>query len=221
MAGRTALVFGGTGLIGKAVTEELSRSDNYKTVIVFTRRKSEIHDSSKIYNPVVDFEHIESFANQIRGEDIFICLGTTIKKAGSVGRMEEIDRDLPVSLAKKARENGAKRIAVVSSIGAKASSGNYYLRIKGEMEQGILGIDFETTAILRPSLLLGDRGEKRTGESAAKIFMKLLGLLLIGKFRKYRAIEGRNVAKAMIRMLENKNGKKIYESDQVQDISNR
>ena len=219
MAGRTAIVFGGTGLVGRSVIDELIKNENYGLIRVLTRSKVNYPGQLKIMNFIVDFGHPESFSEQIRGDDLFICLGTTIRKAGSVRKMEEIDRDLPVTLAKSAKGNNVKRIAVVSSIGADPGSSNYYLRIKGEMEQQILGLDFETVAVVRPSLLLGERKEKRFGESAGKVFMKIFGTLLFGKFRKYRAIEAGHVACAMIRILQEETGKKIFESDHLQKIA--
>ena len=219
MEKRTAIVFGGTGLVGRALIDELHQSDTYGQVKVFIRQEAGFPKDSKIRELVVDFEHPESFKGNITGDDLFICLGTTIKKAGSVRRMEEIDRDLPVILAGSARGNGVKRIAVVSSIGADKNSSNYYLRIKGEMEQGIMDLDFETAAIVRPSILLGARKERRIGEQAGKAAMKLLGFLLAGKYRKYRGIEGKDVAKAMVSILEKAQGREIYESDKLQKIA--
>jgi uncharacterized protein YbjT (DUF2867 family) len=221
MTDRTAIIFGATGLIGKSLTEELCNSGQYDKILVFSRKDVGYKDVRLIDNHVVDFEHPEIFSGEIKGHDLYICLGTTIRKAGSIEKMEKIDRDLPVILAKYAFKNGIKRVAVVSSIGADSSSSNYYLRIKGEMEQGILNIDFETIAIVRPSLLLGERTEQRFGESAAKIFMKVFGIFLFGRFKKYRAIEGRNVAKAMIRILAEYKGEGIFESDQLHKIANR
>jgi len=219
MEKRKAIVFGGTGLVGRALIDELHKSDNYDEVKVFIRSKAGFPGVSKIQELVVDFDHPESFAGNITGDDLFISLGTTIKKAGSVTKMEQIDRDLPVSLARSARNNGVKRIAVVSSIGADKNSSNYYLRIKGEMEQRIMDLDFETIAIVRPSLLLGARKERRIGEQAGKAAMKILGLFLVGKFRKYRGIEGRDVAKAMLSILQNSQGREIYESDKLQKVA--
>ncbi len=221
MKQRIALVFGGTGLTGKSLLDELCKSDRYEKILVFTRKDTLFTDSAKIENIVVDFDHPESFSGQIKGDDLYICLGTTIKKAGSIQKMEEIDRNLPVKLTKHAYENGVKRVAVISSIGANESSSNYYLRIKGEMELGILDNDFETIAIMRPSLLLGERNESRFGESVSKIFMKVFGLILYGSLKKYRAIEVKDVAAAMLRIILEEKGKIIFESDQIQKIADK
>lgn len=221
MKNRTAIVFGGTGLVGKALIDELIKSDYYDGVKVFLRTKVSYPETLKVKIYIVDFNQPESFSGQITGDDLFICLGTTIKKAGSVAMMEQIDRNLPVALAKSARENNVKRIAVVSSIGANKNSSSYYLRIKGEMEQGIMDLDFETTAIVRPSILLGERGERRIGEQAGKVIMKLVGVFLYGKIRKYRSIEGRDVAKAMKTILETVEGREIFESDKLKQIADQ
>jgi uncharacterized protein YbjT (DUF2867 family) len=215
---RTALVFGATGLIGNLLLEELIKSVEYKEIMIFVRQPSGI-SYPNVTEFIIDFDSVEKYAEQIKGEDLFICLGTTIKKAGSVKRMEEIDRDLPVKIATYASANGIKRVAVVSSLGASASSKNYYLRIKGEMEAGILNVNFENTAIVRPSMVLGERKEKRTGETMGKIVMKTFKPLLTGKFRKYRAIHGKDVARAMIALLQKEPIKNIYESDELQKIA--
>jgi uncharacterized protein YbjT (DUF2867 family) len=170
---------------------------------------------------ITDFSDQESLAVQVRGDDLFICLGTTIKKAGSIANMEKIDRDLPVMVARIAHDNGTKRIAVVSSIGATPSSKNYYLRIKGEMEQGIIELGFERTVIVRPSMLLGDRKEKRAGEIVGKVMMKTVQPLLAGKMKKFRAIHGRDVARAMITLVLGEPGISIIESDELQRIAKR
>jgi len=218
MNNKSALIFGSTGLIGNLLLEELVQSEIYQTINIFVRQSAEI-SHPKIQEFIVDFSNPDSFSNQINGDDMFICLGTTIKKAGSIKRMEEIDRDLPVMLSSAASQNGVKRIAVVSSIGAKPTSSNYYLRIKGEMENEIMKLKFETIAIVKPSMLLGERKEKRTGESAGKFVMKVFHPFLLGKMKKYRGIHGRDVAKAMIAILQEDQKKRTYESDELQRIA--
>ena len=215
---RTAILFGATGLIGNLLLDELIQSDEYAEIKIFVRQPIEI-SHEKIKEFAVDFSNLDSFLNHVSGDDIFICLGTTIKKAGSIKKMEEIDRDLPAKLASAAIANGVKRIAVVSSLGADPRSNNYYLRIKGEMEQEILKLKFQNTAILRPSMLLGERKEKRAGETAGKFVMTVFNPILIGKMKKYRAIHGRDVAKAMVMILQKDQIKNIYESDELQRLA--
>ena len=219
METRTAVVFGATGLIGSSLIEELCISDSYNLIKIFIREKSIHSGKEKIQEFIIDFNKLPDYSELITGNDLFICLGTTIKKAGSVTRMEEIDKDLPVRISSIASVNGASRLAVVSSLGADRGSSNYYLRIKGEMETEILALNYDTIAIVRPSILLGERKEKRPGEEIGKALIKIFGVFLSGKFLKYRGIEGRDVAKAMIRILKEESGKQIYESDRLQKIS--
>jgi uncharacterized protein YbjT (DUF2867 family) len=214
MEQRTAIVFGATGLVGNLLLEELGKTGNYSAIRIFVRQTAGI-SSPGIEEIIADFSNIPGFAAEIRGDDLFICLGTTIKKAGSVENMEKIDRDLAVEIALQARKNDVKRVAVVSSIGADPSSKNYYLRIKGEMERGILVAGFEKTVIVRPSILMGERKETRPGEIAGKVVMKVIQPVLSGKLLKYRAIHGRDVARAMIMLLDKESGKNIFESDEL------
>jgi uncharacterized protein YbjT (DUF2867 family) len=220
MNNKTALVFGATGLIGNLLLEELVKSVEYQEISIFVRQSAGISHPI-VREAVIDFDSVDTYAEQIKGDDLFICLGTTIKKAGSVKKMEEIDRDLPIKIAAIASSNGVKRIAVVSSLGASTSSKNYYLRIKGEMEEGILKLKFVNTAIVRPSMLLGERKEKRTGEVVGKIVMNTFKPVLSGKLRKYRAIHGRDVARVMIAILQKEPVKNVYESDEIQRIADQ
>lgn len=220
MERKTAIVFGATGLVGNMLLDELQSGNAYSTIRIFVRQPTGISIPG-IEEIITDFREFQSLSARIKGDDLFICLGTTIRKAGSVARMEKIDRDLPVMVARMAHDNGTKRIAVVSSIGAAPSSRNYYLRIKGEMEEEIKKIGFETTIIVRPSMLLGERKEIRTGEMVGKVFMKTVGPLLTGKMKKYRAIHGRDVARSMIILIQGKPGISIIESDELQKIAKR
>lgn len=218
MEKRTALVFGSTGLIGNLLVEELVQSENYSVVRSFVRQPIGLTEP-KVEEIIADFTDPESFSGKVKGDDLYICLGTTIKKAGSVANMEKIDRDLPVKIAEIASRNGVKRIAVVSSLGAKKGASNFYLRIKGEMEERILQMNFENISIVRPSMLLGERKEKRAGELVGKVVMTVVKPVLVGKLLKYRAIHGRDVARGMIGLLLSDNGRKIIESDKLKIVS--
>jgi len=178
MGSKTAIVFGATGLVGNLLIEELINSADYLAIKIFVRQTTGISEP-KVEEIIADFSNLAPYSQKITGDDLFICLGTTINKAGSLANMEKIDRDLPVQIAKLAQNNGLKNIAVVSSIGAAETSRNYYLRIKGEMETDILKLNFENTAIVRPSMLLGERKEKRIGEIVGKVVMKTVQNVLI------------------------------------------
>ncbi len=218
MVNKTAIVFGATGLTGSALVNELIQNMRYTAVKVFARRDLEI-EHIKLIEHIVNIEKPGEYRDLIKGDDLFICLGTTMRKAGSVKRMEETDRDLPLAIAKTALLNGVRNIAVVSSIGANPASRNYYSRIKGELEQSILSMQFKRKVIVRPSILLGKRGELRILESAGKGLVKALGFLLRGKRKKYRGIKAAVVARAMVRAVNESSGKEIYESDELVELS--
>lgn len=214
---RIALVFGASGLVGSNLIELLAKDMSYQGIKVFVRKPINF-ESGRIQQHIIDFSKPEEYHPLIQGDDLFICLGTTIRKAGSVRKVEETDRDLPVSIAESAFQNGVKRVAVVSSLGADSASRNYYLRIKGEMEEGIRKVPFDQIVIVRPSMLLGHRNEFRFGELIGKVFMKAIGFLLVGPARKYRAISGRAVARAMIDLIKSSRNDVIYLSDELQKL---
>jgi uncharacterized protein YbjT (DUF2867 family) len=218
METRTAIVFGATGLVGTDLIGELCDSDIYGMILIFARKKSAFSDKKKVKEYLIDFSRLKDYSELLKGDDLFICLGTTIKKAGSVSRMEEIDRDLPLEIAFLASANSVEKIAVVSSLGADSRSSNYYLRIKGEMEKGLAKLNFRTIVIMRPSILLGERAEKRIGEDIGKIFMRISGIFLVGRLAKYRGIEARKVARALVKAINEKTGTEILESDTIQKI---
>ncbi len=217
---KTAIVFGATGLVGKELIYHLIKDIRYKGVKIFTRRDLHI-EHIKVIEKIVDVEKVEDYSEFIKGDDLFICLGTTRRKAGSVGRMEEIDHHLPVKIAKAALLHGVKNMAVVSSIGADPEARNYYYRIKGNMEKDLKNLDFYRRVILRPSILLGRRDEFRLLESIGKGFIKTFGFLLNGKNRKYRGIYAEDVAYALVREINNLNGKEVYESDEIAALADK
>ena len=186
-----SLVVGSTGLIGKKLIFELAKKNS--EVIAITRRSiSNLPENIKLLE--INFDDFLKNGSLPSCDHIYICLGTTIKKAGSQNEFKKVDFDYCVSFARKAREAGATKISLVSSVGAKTYSKNFYLKTKGEVEVEIKKIDFQIINIFCPSLLLGRRDESRFLEKIGQNLSSFINLFLIGSFRKYRSIKSSNVA---------------------------
>ena len=168
---------------------------------------------------IVDFDKLEEYKESFVVDDVFCCLGTTIKKAKTKEAMWKIDVDYPVAIAKLASSQGAKKFLLVSSMNADPNSPIFYSKMKGKLEEEIIQIPYESTSIFRPSLLLGNRQEYRLGERAAAAIFSKVPFLFAGPFKKYKAIEGKTVASAMYRAAQvNRPGVTIYPSEEIQEI---
>ncbi len=215
---KKALVFGGTGLTGTELVRQLSRDDNYGEIVVFVRKEvTPVID--KVRQVVIDFDNMEAFASQIQGDELFICLGSTIARAGSKEAFFKIDHDYVMEAARLALKGGVSRAAVITAVGSSAKSMFFYPKVKGLVEQELMELGFEALHILRPSLLLGNRKEFRRGERLAVILSEKLPGMYFGPFYKYRPIQVSVVAHAMIQMMARENkGNRIYESEEIQKI---
>lgn len=129
------------------------------------------------------------------------CLGTTLRAAGSREAFLAVDRELVRRLGELARQAGARHAILVSSVGASAQSGNFYLRVKGEAERAIAEQGFERVDFLRPGLLLGAERSGRPGEAAAQALSPVTNALLWGPLRRYRGIHVDAVASAAVSLL--------------------
>ena len=194
---RTALVVGATGLVGRQVTLRLLENSKYDKVTVLVRRSFEKNDP-KLQERIVDFERIADAKDAMRADDVYACLGTTIKAAGTQERFRRVDHDYTLEVARLARELGARRIALVSAVGANASSSNFYLRVKGETERDVASLGYETVTIARPSYLLGERPESRPAEAAGIAVARAVSFALVGPMKKYRPIRADDVARALV-----------------------
>lgn len=217
MREKTAPLFGASGLVGSFVLKELLKDESFSGIHVFSRKKS-VADQPKITEHIIDFNSLENYSDLIKGDVLFCCLGTTIRKAGSQEAFRKVDFNLPVQLAQIASGNKVKKFIVISSLGADAKSSNFYLRTKGEMENEIQKYKFQQISILRPSMLLGARQEFRFGELIGKGVIQITGPLLFGKLKKYRGIHAATVAKAMIKIAKENTDKIVFESDELQKI---
>ncbi|WP_227977815.1 NAD(P)H-binding protein [Arenimonas daejeonensis] len=206
---RRVLLAGATGLVGAQVLDRLLAEPEGPWVLAPVRRPLAIE--SRRLTPFVadlaDPAQDAALADRLRAAtpvlDAFICaLGTTIRRAGNREAFLAVDRELVLRLAAIAHGLGARQAILVSSVGASAQSGNFYLRVKGETERAISALGFERVDLLRPGLLLGDREESRPGESIAKVLTPLTNPLLRGPLQRYRGIAADDVAAAAVALLD-------------------
>jgi uncharacterized protein YbjT (DUF2867 family) len=212
--GRTAWLAGATGLVGGFLLKQLIASKRYARVVVLTRRT--VHtEGPKVDQRIVNFDQLAA-TDLPAADDVFCALGTTINKAGSQEVFRHVDLDFPLALAVKAVDRNAKQFLLVSSVGANAKSKNFYLRTKGELEYAVSALRFKAIHIFRPSILVGPREERRAGERAGLVFMKLVSPVLVGGLRKYRAIAAEDVARAMVAAAAMEGSEKsVHEYDQM------
>ncbi len=217
---KTALVIGATGLIGRQCVVALLQNEQYEKVTTLVRHLSGA-THPKLDERIIDFEHLEEYVDAMKVDDVFCCMGTTIKKARSKEKFKKVDYEYPLRVAQIALQQGAKQYLIVTAMGADSKSKFFYNQVKGEIETAIKKLNYSAVHIFQPSLLTGDRQEFRMGEKLAIYGFKALNLLLYGPLKKYRSIEGKTVAKAMVKMAnEGKNGVFVYESDEIEGVVN-
>jgi uncharacterized protein YbjT (DUF2867 family) len=193
---RIALLAGATGLVGGYLLQELLDSPDHSRVYAVTRRPLG-REHPRLANRIVQFDRLES---QLKGTvctDAYCCLGTTIADAGSQEAFRKVDLEYVLAFARAAKAAQAQRFVVLSSVGADPGSKNFYLRVKGEMEQAVSSLGFSGLDILQPSLLLGWRRQMRPLELAGRLFMPLVNPFLVGAREPWRGISARAVARAM------------------------
>jgi uncharacterized protein YbjT (DUF2867 family) len=215
---KTAIIIGATGLVGNQLTKMLLNDDRYNYVKIFVRKASGINHP-KLDEHIVNFDEIEEWKNQVIGDELFSAMGTTIKKAGSKPEQYKIDFTYQYKTAEAAAKNGVERYLLVSSAGANLKSRNFYLRIKGELDEKVTLLPFKQICIFKPSILAGKRKEKRKGEEIGISVIKFF-TQVIPPLRKYRPIAAATVAEAMIKTANQNNQSKImiYELDQIFQI---
>jgi uncharacterized protein YbjT (DUF2867 family) len=214
---RTALVAGATGLVGRVLLAMLLEDAAYRNVHVLMRRAVPgIESGRKLLVHRVDFAHLP--AAFPAADDVYVALGTTIKAAGSEAAFRQVDFDFVVDTARAARSAGARRLAIVSALGADPGSLIYYNRVKGEMQSAVAALGYASIVIAQPSLLLGDRAALgqpvRAGERWAA---RLLGPARMLVPKAVRPIAARTVAMALIAALRDPEpGIRILKSGDMQ-----
>jgi uncharacterized protein YbjT (DUF2867 family) len=215
---KKAILAGASGAIGNSVLKQLLADENFTTVLVLVRKDLGIQHP-KLQQLILNFDEISKYAAEITGDVVFSCLGTTKAQTPDEAQYRKIDYQYPLDVAWIAQTNGATGYHLISAIGANKNSSTFYIKTKGEVESDLKAVPFENIHIYRPSLLDGERKDKRMAEGIMNVLMRLINPLLIGGLKKYRSIKVSTVASAMIKnSLSEQKGVFVYESDQIQEI---
>ncbi len=196
---RIALVAGATGLVGQFLLQRLLASGAYDRIKLLTRREVPI-DDARVENVISDYSNLDALGKQLQADDVFCCLGTTLKKAGSRAAFEKVDYQMVVDLARATHAAGARQFMVVSAAGTAEHSPSFYSRVKAHMERDVAAVGFDAVHIVRPALLIGAREERRPAEQISQMLMPLFDPLLVGSLKKYRSARGEDVADALLQL---------------------
>lgn len=206
------LVFGATGLVGRQCVEQLIESPEIDLVYALTRRELPIK-SNKLVTLLTDFKDIKLVLSELQVDSAICTLGTTIKQAKSKERFTAIEYGIPLTIAQRLKELGCKEFVYLSSVGADKNSKNFYLQTKGKIEFALEELCFSSLGIVRPSLLLGSRAEKRIAEDLGKWFARGINWIVP---KRYRAVESSKVAEKLAELaLNTQQGVSVFENEVI------
>ena len=215
---KTALLFGSSGLVGGHLLNQLIKDINYSKIKLFVRSIPEISDP-KAEIIKTDFNNLQNHKADVIGDDCFVCIGTTKQSSPDKDEYRRVELDIPKEIAKIAKSNLVNSFIFVSALYANPKSSGDYVRFKGLVEEELKGLNFPKLAIMRPSFLIGNRKEKRAGETIGIFIFKLLSPLLLGPSKKMKPIHSETVAKAMIAVIQKDIQQTIFESNQIVEIN--
>jgi uncharacterized protein YbjT (DUF2867 family) len=195
---KIAVLIGATGLVGGSLLDLLISHEDYSKVIVIARKSYTGISSDKVDWNVNDFTDPDTYRDLIKGDDLFVTLGTTMAKAGSKESFVKVDRDLVLQIARYGQMNGINQLSLVTAVGANPDSVFFYNRVKGELEKQIMELPFRAFHIFQPSMLLGDRLESRPLEAVGQRVFRWVNSFFGSKLGKYQAVHASGVAKAMV-----------------------
>ncbi|MFJ7509135.1 NAD(P)H-binding protein [Peribacillus simplex] len=221
MTNKTALILGATGVVGTQLVKEISNSKIYREIHLLTRREMKFTEP-KCTLHVADFENLSKYADLFNVSDVYICLGTTIKKAKTKEAFRKVDYDYVIEAAKMAKTSNVEKLLVITAMGANSKSKFFYSRVKGDVEGTLQHLELNTVHIFRPSLLLGERKEFRAGEKISGLLSTFAKFVFVGPLRPYRAIEANKVAAAMYAAAQTTTkGYHFYNSDEIEKLAQR
>lgn len=212
---KTAIILGATGLTGSYLLKALLADENYKKIKVFGRRSTEVQHP-KLEEFIGDILHLENFEKDFTGDEVFCCIGTTKAKTPNKELYEAIDLGIPKQAAILAKKNNIPTFIVISALGANADSRIFYSQLKGKMEKAVINQSIPNTYIFQPSLIVGDRKEKRLAENMGNIVMSAIHYLLP---KKYRKIHAKDLARAMQIIAQIGSDKIFISSEKIQNIA--
>jgi len=214
---KSAIILGATGLTGNLVLEELLKNEEYSKLLVFSRIELGIkHDKLEVI--ICDLLKIEEQQEKFQANEVYVCIGSTTNKTPNKKLYRDIDFGIPVAAAKLCKANNIKCISIISSLGANARSTVFYPKTKGEMENEVMAFGIEKTYLLRPSMILGARQENRLGESLGKILLSIISPFMLGKLTRYKGIEAKTIANAMIWLSNNDHSNGTIESEIIRKL---
>lgn len=211
-----AIIIGATGAVGRDLLEQLLADSRYERVDAFVRSAKGIVQNAKLHVHVIDFEKPETWRKDVQGDVLFSCLGTTLKQAGGQKPQWRVDHDYQLMFAQAAVENGVGEYALVSSMGAKASAMNFYMRMKGTLEDEVKSLPFRHITIVQPPSLIRKNSDRWAEKTSVRI---LEALNRIGLLRGVAPMPTEEVAACMRRHVGN--GTTGVEVITNQDIKNK
>ena len=215
---KSAIILGATGLTGGLLLNELLEDHRYDTVKIFSRSPSNINHP-KLTEFLGDLLALSNFKSDFTADEVYCCIGTTKSKTPDKEKYRSIDYGIPVAAAHLCKENNIPAFLVISALGADAKSAIFYNKLKGQMEEAVLEQGITHTYILQPSIIGGQRDERRLGEWIAQKVFSVFNMLLLGPMKKYRSIQASTIAKAMIWLANNKYSTSRIMSDEIENIA--
>jgi len=213
---RSVAVAGATGLVGRQLVQRLCADRGVAVVYALARRALEAADPKFVVLPV-DFSALPELPPM---DEVYLALGTTIKVAGSQAAFQAIDLDANLAVARAAHTAGARRVGLVSAMGANAHSRIFYNRVKGQLEQALAMLDLDALVIARPSLLRGDRAALGQAVRRGEVWGDRVGRALRPLIpRGWRVIEAADVAAALVREVPRAQGQRTLSSASMQGAS--
>ena len=217
---KTAIIFGSTGLVGNHLLSLLIKDNYYSKIKIFVRGKINIKNP-KVEIIKINFKKLDNYSDLIKADDCFFCIGTTKKSTPDKNEYRRVEFDIPVNIASIAKKNNIISFMYISSLGSTTKTKNLYLKNKGDVEKALKNLNFSKLSIIRPSLMLGFRNKFRLGEFIGQIMFKNLSFLFLGSLKKYKAIDAKNVAKAMVNIAKNDFKNIYFDSDYLHNLSKK